>query len=62
MPLNHDDSESGVAPELHDGVFIRSIYVKDPDGVLAEFAAWTRRIGGPDDVRHEPRTAADRTV
>ncbi|WP_019633380.1 VOC family protein [Actinomadura atramentaria] len=60
--LNHDDSEFGVARDVHDGVFVRSIYFKDPDGVLVEFAAWRRRPGGlPGDVRHEPKTAADRT-
>ncbi|GGS64509.1 VOC family protein [Nonomuraea spiralis] len=60
--LNHDDSEFGVAAQMHDGVFVRSIYFKDPDGVLVEFAAWTRPVGQPGDVRHEPKTAADRTV
>lgn len=60
--LNHDDSEFGVAPTADDkGVFVRSIYFKDPDGVLLEFAAWTRELT-PEDVRHEPKTAADRTV
>ncbi|WP_231332440.1 VOC family protein [Actinomadura graeca] len=39
-----------------------AIYLRNPDGVLVEFAAWTRRPGLPEDVRHEPRTAADRTV
>ncbi|MFC5753448.1 VOC family protein [Actinomadura rugatobispora] len=60
--LNHDDSEFGVAPEPHDGVFVRSIYFKDPDGILVEFAAWTRELNSPGDVRHEPKTSADRTV
>ncbi|TDD39949.1 VOC family protein [Actinomadura sp. KC06] len=60
--LNHDDSEFGVAPENHEGVFVRSIYFKDPDGILLEFAAWTRVPDRPEDVRHEPKTAADRTV
>jgi catechol 2,3-dioxygenase-like lactoylglutathione lyase family enzyme len=60
--LNHDDSEFGVAPQMHEGVFVRSIYFKDPDGVLVEFAAWTRPVGQAGDVRHEPRTAAERTV
>jgi hypothetical protein len=60
--LNHDDSEFGVAPENHEGVFVRSIYFKDPDGILVEFAAWTRELNLPSDVRHEPRTAAERTV
>ena len=40
--LNHDDSEFGIAPQMQEGVFVRSIYFKDPDGFLAEFAAWTR--------------------
>ncbi|WP_327092872.1 VOC family protein [Nonomuraea sp. NBC_01738] len=60
--LNHDDSEFGVAPEVHDGVFVRSIYFKDPDGILIEFACWLRELDLPGDVRHEPKTAAERTV
>ena len=59
--LNHDDSEWGVAAKMHPGVFIRSLYFFDPDGILLEFAAWTREIG-PDEARHEPRTTADRPV
>ena len=39
------------------GVFVRSVYFQDPDGILLEFAAWTRPLT-EDDVRHEPRTAA----
>lgn len=50
---NHDDSEFGIAAELHPGVFVRSIYFQDPDGILLEFAAWTRSLG-PEDVSHEP--------
>lgn len=50
---NHDDSEFGIAAEMHDGVFVRSIYFLDPDGILVELAAWTRPLG-PEDVRHEP--------
>lgn len=56
--LNHDDSEWGVAPEDHPGVFVRSVYFSDPDGILLELAAWTRTFG-PDDVAHAPATAAD---
>lgn len=59
--LNHDDSEFGIAPTMRDGVFVRSIYFQDPDGILVEFAAWTRELDLPSDVRHEPRTSADRT-
>ena len=54
--VNHDDSESTVATEMHDGVFVRSVYFRDPDGVLLEFACWTRQFG-PDDVAHAPANA-----
>jgi catechol 2,3-dioxygenase-like lactoylglutathione lyase family enzyme len=50
---NHDDSEWGISKELHPGVFVRSVYFQDPDGVLLELACWTRPLG-PDDVHHEP--------
>jgi catechol 2,3-dioxygenase-like lactoylglutathione lyase family enzyme len=56
---NHDDSEAGIADEMHPGVFVRSVYFQDPDGILLELAAWTRPLG-PGDVGHRPRTAADR--
>ena len=51
--VNHDESEWGVSPDLHEGVFVRSIYFQDPDGIILEFAAWTRHLG-PEDVAHEP--------
>jgi catechol 2,3-dioxygenase-like lactoylglutathione lyase family enzyme len=41
--VNHDDSEQGVAREMHDGVYVRSVYFQDPDGILLEFAAWIHR-------------------
>jgi catechol 2,3-dioxygenase-like lactoylglutathione lyase family enzyme len=56
--LNHDDSPSQVAREMYPGVFVRSIYFMDPDGILLEFASWTR-VFGESDVRHRPATAAD---
>jgi len=59
--LDHDDSERGVAAELHPGVFVRSFYFQDPDGIVLEFACWRRAMGQPGDVRHQPKTAADRT-
>ena len=51
---NHDDSEYGLAegPDAP-GVFVRSLYFQDPDGILLEFAGWTRPLG-PDDVCHAP--------
>ena len=59
---NHDDSEWGIADTLHPGVFVRSIYFQDPDGILLEFACWTRPMGQPGDVRHEPARAAGATA
>jgi catechol 2,3-dioxygenase-like lactoylglutathione lyase family enzyme len=55
--MNHDDSEYGVAREMHDGVFVRSVYFFDPDGILLEFAAWTRELG-PADVSEQYRRGA----
>ena len=54
--VNHDDSPMGVSADLNDGVFVRSIYFQDPDGILLEFACWTRELG-PSDVAHEPARA-----
>ena len=55
---NHDDSEWTVAKEMHDGVYIRSVYFFDPDGILLEFACWTRPLG-EDDIKVAPKTAVD---
>jgi catechol 2,3-dioxygenase-like lactoylglutathione lyase family enzyme len=57
--LNHDDSEWGISHHLYPGVFVRSVYFSDPDGVCLELAAWTRVLG-PDDVRHLPVDATGR--
>ena len=54
MILDHDDSKYSVARTFHPGVFVRSFYFFDPDGVLLEFAAWTRAMGRPDDVAVRP--------
>lgn len=54
---NHDDSEFGLADEWNDDVFVRSLYFMDPDGILLEFAAWTRPMGQPGDVVHQPNRA-----
>ena len=37
---NHDDSPRQVSREMHPGVFIRSMYFFDPDGILLEFSCW----------------------
>jgi catechol 2,3-dioxygenase-like lactoylglutathione lyase family enzyme len=54
---NHDDSEWGVSREMHPGVFVRSIYFQDPDGILLELAASTRAFTAAD-VAHAPATAS----
>ena len=51
--INHDDSEIGGSLEMHPGVWIRSLYFWDPDGIRLEFAAYTREFN-EDDVRHPP--------
>ena len=56
--LNHDNSAMGVARELTDDVFVRSVYFMDPDGILLEFACWTT-VFDESDIRHAPATAAD---
>lgn len=53
--VNHDDSQLGVAREMHEGVFVRSVYFTDPNGIMLEFAAFTKAFG-PEDVRHAPAT------
>ncbi|MBV9091854.1 MAG: VOC family protein [Mycobacteriaceae bacterium] len=57
--LNHDDSEMQVARELHPGVYVRSFYFQDPDGIVLEFACWTKQFE-ESDTKTAPRTAADR--
>jgi catechol 2,3-dioxygenase-like lactoylglutathione lyase family enzyme len=54
--LNHDDSPAGASPEVHDGVWIRSMYFRDPNGIHMELAALTRAFR-PDDVAHAPVNA-----
>ena len=56
---NHDDSEWGISADVHPDVFVRSIYFQDPDGVLLEFACWTKAFQDGD-AAHTPATARDR--
>lgn len=42
--VNHDDSPLQVSEKMTDDVFVRSMYFFDPDGILLEFAAWTRKL------------------
>ena len=53
---NHDDSEFGISKEMHPGVFLRSVYFQDPDGILLEMAC-TLRAFTADDVSHQAVTA-----
>jgi len=53
MVVNHDDSPQGVSAQMHPGVFVRSVYFTDPNGIMLEFAGWTKAFG-PEDVAHAP--------
>ena len=57
--VNHDDTPRQVNPTVNESTFVRSIYFFDPDGILLEFASWTRELG-EGDVRHKPATEADK--
>jgi catechol 2,3-dioxygenase-like lactoylglutathione lyase family enzyme len=57
--VNHDESPRGASEELTESTFVRSIYFFDPDGILLEFASWTRELGDAD-VRHRPARADER--
>jgi catechol 2,3-dioxygenase-like lactoylglutathione lyase family enzyme len=59
--LNHDESEMQVSAEVHPGVYVRSFYFLDPDGITLEFACWTRDFKEPE-IGAAPKTAADRRV
>ncbi len=56
MVMNHDDSPAQVSRQVHPGVFVRSVYFFDPDGVCLEFASWTK-VFDNSDVAHDPVTA-----
>jgi hypothetical protein len=57
--VNHDESPRQVSRTITPTTFVRSIYFFDPDGIMLEFAGWTRAIG-EGEVRHKPATAADK--
>ena len=56
--VNHDDSPMGVAREMHDGVWVRSVYFRDPNGIMLEYAAIVRPFG-PGDIAHAPARAVE---
>jgi catechol 2,3-dioxygenase-like lactoylglutathione lyase family enzyme len=51
--IYHDDSPSQASLTETDTTFVRSIYFKDPDGIMLEFAATTREFD-ESDVNREP--------
>lgn len=55
----HDKSELQIAPAMHDGVYVKSLYFQDPDGILLEFAAWTKPANALEDLDAIPKTADD---
>jgi catechol 2,3-dioxygenase-like lactoylglutathione lyase family enzyme len=55
--VNHDDSPAGVARENGPGVFVRSVYFRDPNGIMLEFACLTRKLGKPEDIALAPARA-----
>ncbi len=57
--INHDDSPRGIAREMYPGVFVRSLYFMDPNGILLEFATWTR-VFTERDVTHTAARVADK--
>ncbi|HJN95452.1 MAG: glyoxalase [Gammaproteobacteria bacterium] len=42
--VNHDDSPQQASPTITDSTFVRSVYFLDPDGIMLEFACWTREL------------------
>ena len=65
--INHSNSLDGghkpdYDPATDDGdVFVRSMYFKDPNGTLLEFACWTATFDDAD-VKHTAATAAGAPV
>jgi catechol 2,3-dioxygenase-like lactoylglutathione lyase family enzyme len=55
--VNHDDSPMQASQDITPSTFVRSIYFNDPDGIMLEFAAWTRPLDDRD-VNCPPVNAA----
>jgi catechol 2,3-dioxygenase-like lactoylglutathione lyase family enzyme len=57
--VNHDpDAPSQMTPEPTETTLVRSVYFFDPDGILLEFASWTREL--PQGPLPKPAGEADR--
>jgi hypothetical protein len=59
--VNHDDSPTGVSREMNEGVWVRSVYFRDPNGIMLEYAAIVRAFRA-DDIAHQPARAPERTA
>jgi hypothetical protein len=57
--LNHDESEMQVSATVHPGVYVRSFYFQDPDGITLEFACWVKEFTSSDN-NTAPKTASER--
>lgn len=55
--VNHDESPTQMSPGVTPSTYVRSVYFFDPDGILLEFAAWTRPMN-ESDVNCQPASAA----
>jgi len=56
--LNHNDEDPQTTiDEVTASTFVRSVYFSDPDGVLLEFACWTRALDPATDALVAPRNA-----
>jgi len=42
--FNHDTSPEQVSDKVHEGVWMRSIFFQDPDGIMLEFACDSRKF------------------
>ncbi|MGZ6014033.1 MAG: VOC family protein [Caulobacteraceae bacterium] len=56
--VNHDDSPMGVSREVNEGVWVRSVYFRDPNGIMLEYAALLRKFR-PGDIAHAPARAVE---
>jgi hypothetical protein len=48
-----------VSATVHPGVYVRSFYFLDPNGITLEFACWTKEFTESDTMA-TPKTDADR--
>jgi catechol 2,3-dioxygenase-like lactoylglutathione lyase family enzyme len=65
--VNHSNALQGGHQPIYDpatnngDVFVRSLYFKDPNGTLLEFACWTTTFD-ESDIKHAPAHAIDEQV